>query len=126
MDIKKIIRTVLKEELDASTIRNPMMNSEDVYYEAGNRCATARRKRDESSAARLSDWFNRALALEAGENKQKAQDAFNNGYRDGSGQQVFSYLKETGEWNEGDENLIASTEGGVRILKSGHRSSHGG
>lgn len=98
-----------------------MMNSEETYFEAGKKCSIARKKRDESTASHFTNWFSKAIALETGENKQRAQDAFNNGYKEGSGQQGFHYLKETGEWDDGDEYMVAwkqKLEDEIRYLES--------
>lgn len=99
---------VLKEvdELDGQ-----MANSEEVYYQAGAACAKAVKQRDQARANRQQAWFNRALALEKGANKAKAQAAFDRGY--GSSKDVAptyfreNAINETGEWDEGDENMVA-------------------
>ena len=92
-------RRLMKESEEMSQ----MMNSEEAYQQAGEKCSDARRKGDSARAQKQQAWFNRAIAMEKGINKEKAQAAFDRGY--GSSKGVTpTYLKED-EHPDGD-NIV--------------------
>jgi hypothetical protein len=57
-----------------------MINPISAYTEAGEKAGEARRVHDEACAKFHSDWANRAMALETGEYKQQARQAFDSAY----------------------------------------------
>ena len=57
-----------------------MLNSIEVYVECGKRAAKAMNQRDGSRYEHENQWFRRAKGLETGDNKQKAQAAYDEGY----------------------------------------------
>ncbi len=57
-----------------------MLNSIEVYVESGKRAATAMNQRDGSRYEHENQWFRRAKGLETGDNKLKAQAAYDEGY----------------------------------------------
>lgn len=59
-----------------------MLNSKELYLEAGRRAAIARNQNDEGRYAFERDWFNRAHALEKDENKAVARQAFDDGFKE--------------------------------------------
>ena len=59
-----------------------MLNSIETYQEAGRKSAIARNQHDEATANFHKNWLSRAKALERDEDKQSAQGAFDQGYKD--------------------------------------------
>lgn len=63
-----------------------MLNSLEVYRDAGRKAGNARRHHDEGLAGEMNRWLWRAVALEATvEDKNQARQAYDEGYRDGRG-----------------------------------------
>lgn len=92
-----------------------MMNSEEVYQQAGEKCSDARKKGDHARAKNQQDWFNRAIALEKGEGKEKAQAAFDRGY--GSSKDATpSYFNEAEHGLENASSLHAKAMGVVNKM----------
>lgn len=60
-----------------------MLNPLEIYRESGRKARLARKHHDEACARFHSEWVRRAKALESPEDRAKAQDAFNEGYREG-------------------------------------------
>jgi hypothetical protein len=59
-------------------------NSIAAYAEAGRKAGLARKHGDEACARFHSDWAKRALRLESGDYKAKAEAAFKSGYSEGA------------------------------------------
>jgi hypothetical protein len=59
-------------------------NAIDVYAEAGFKAGEARKQHDEARARFHSDWARRAINLESGEYREKAQAAFKEAYARGA------------------------------------------
>jgi hypothetical protein len=62
-----------------------MMNSLEVYREAGYKAGEASKRHDQSFAAFQRNWLSRALTLETPEYAQEARKAYDEAYREGSG-----------------------------------------
>lgn len=62
-----------------------MLNASETYYECGRACGRARKRSDESLARFEQQWFYRAVALEALEDRAPATRLFEAGYREGRG-----------------------------------------
>ena len=106
----KDLRGMILKEM-AEMGEAPMMNSEDAYFNAGQQTAKAvHRKR---GGVNQTQWFNRALALEQGENKRKAQAAFDSGYKSETSGGAPEYFREDAinETGPGDEHYIDSEFG---------------
>lgn len=61
------------------------MNPIERYTEAGRFAGASQAKRDASGAAFHTNWFNRALAMEAPERRKECREAFNTAYRRATG-----------------------------------------
>lgn len=59
-----------------------MLNALSAYTEAGQQAARARNERDEARADFHARWFRAARALERGEDRQAATDAYTTAYRE--------------------------------------------
>lgn len=59
-------------------------NPISVYRDSGFKAGQARKRGDEALARFESDWAKRAIALESGDYKTKARQAFNEGYAMGA------------------------------------------
>lgn len=57
-----------------------MLNSIEIYKDAGRKVAAAYNKRDMSSADFHQRWFNRARLLENAEDRTKADQAYKEGW----------------------------------------------
>jgi hypothetical protein len=57
-----------------------MLNSIEAYVECGKRAAKAMNQHDGSRYEHENGWFRRAKGLETGDNKLKAQAAYDEGY----------------------------------------------
>jgi len=58
-----------------------MINSTEIYREAGEKTAKARKQGDEATAIFHYNWARRAIHLESGKNVEKARKAFDEGYK---------------------------------------------
>lgn len=58
-----------------------MINPLSTYVEAGRMAAEARNEGDEARAKFHAGWFRRAKALETDENRVKANEAYQHGYK---------------------------------------------
>ena len=72
--IKATEKPAVQQEMPA------LMNSIAAYVECGKRAATAMNQHDGSRYEHENHWFRRAKALETGDNKLKAQAAYDEGY----------------------------------------------
>jgi hypothetical protein len=57
-----------------------MIHTEHAYFEAGYKCAKARRQGDENTARHWKSWFTGALALEPETDRPEARRLFDQGY----------------------------------------------
>lgn len=83
-----MIRSVINESIDG------MMNPLHAYYDAGYKCGHAVSKNNRPTAAAMHNWLSKALALEKGGNKAKAEAEFNRGYEDGNPKPSVKYFSE--------------------------------
>jgi len=59
-----------------------MMNDETVYWQVGFSAGKAMRRHDAGLARMQRDWFTRAKALESGNDKRVAEEAYKRGYEE--------------------------------------------
>ena len=61
-----------------------MLNHIEEYFETGAKAGRAMSRGDAHAAAFHRRWFTEAKALERGDDKDKASEAFRDGYRKGA------------------------------------------
>jgi hypothetical protein len=95
----------------------PKMNTLEVYRQTGVKCGEAQRKKDQGTVSHLMDWFHKAVRMEEEMSKKLAIDAFNKGYREGTGysqQQKPQYFREKVGF---DGKYVDDMESGVAVKK---------
>lgn len=61
------------------------MNPIESYSQAGQWAGECSKKRDASGVTFHTNWFNRALSMEAPERRKECREAFNTAYRRATG-----------------------------------------
>ena len=89
MNIRDIIRSILKEELEA-----PMVNSKEAYFQAGMNAGMAMRRNNQSGYQRQKQWLSKALSMETDVNRSIAQSEFDRGYYEANPKRAPEYFKE--------------------------------
>ena len=103
-----------------------MMNTLEVYCQTGVKCGEAQRKKDQGTVSHLMDWFHKAVRMEGEMSKKLAIDAFNKGYREGTGysqQQKPQYFREKVGF---DGKYVDDMESGVAVKKLHSLDENGG
>jgi hypothetical protein len=103
-----------------------MMNTLEVYRQTGVKCGEAQRKKDQGTVSHLMDWFHKAVRMEGEMSKKLAIDAFNKGYREGTGysqQQKPQYFREKVGF---DGKYVDDMESGVAVKKLHSLDENGG
>lgn len=89
MNIRGIIRSILKEELEV-----PMVNTKEVYFQAGMNAGMAMRRNNQSGYQRQKQWLSKALSMETDANRSIAQSEFDRGYYEANPKRDHEYFRE--------------------------------